>query len=76
VDHESPGADAVPLPQPSASICLASRFPIVVWCGGRSGGYGQPGDREQSQRAGFEAHVVKPVDISQLAATIEKLISR
>lgn len=25
-------------------------------------GYGQPGDRERTARAGFDAHLVKPVD--------------
>jgi two-component system CheB/CheR fusion protein len=25
-------------------------------------GYGQPGDREKTARAGFDAHLVKPVD--------------
>jgi signal transduction histidine kinase len=37
-------------------------------------GYGQENDREESRRAGFDAHMVKPVDIAQLAATIEGLI--
>ena len=25
-------------------------------------GYGQPGDREKTAQAGFDAHLVKPVD--------------
>ena len=29
-------------------------------------GYGQPEDREKSRRAGFDAHVVKPVEIDEL----------
>jgi CheY-like chemotaxis protein len=29
-------------------------------------GYGQPGDRERSRRAGFTAHLVKPVDLATL----------
>ena len=37
-------------------------------------GYGQDSDREQSKRAGFEVHMVKPVDIAVLAATIEQLM--
>ena len=39
-------------------------------------GYGQPGDREQSRRAGFEAHMVKPVDLGDLASAIELLSLR
>ena len=29
-------------------------------------GYGRPRDREQSQRAGFDAHVIKPIDVRSL----------
>jgi len=29
-------------------------------------GYGSPEDRSQSFRAGFDAHLVKPIDMSQL----------
>src|SRR5262245_24600179 len=31
-------------------------------------GYGQPGDRARSEHAGFDAHLVKPVDVPVLAA--------
>jgi signal transduction histidine kinase len=34
-------------------------------------GYGQPRDRLRSREAGFEKHLVKPVDIEQLAALLE-----
>ena len=30
-------------------------------------GYGQPDDRERTRHAGFDAHVVKPVDPDTLA---------
>ena len=33
-------------------------------------GYGQPQDRARSEQAGFDAHVVKPVDPSRLAEII------
>jgi DNA-binding response OmpR family regulator len=36
-------------------------------------GYGQDRDRALSQQAGFDAHVVKPVDPSKLAAAIRHL---
>jgi signal transduction histidine kinase len=33
-------------------------------------GYGQPQDRERSEKAGFDAHLVKPVDPKMLGATL------
>jgi two-component system, chemotaxis family, CheB/CheR fusion protein len=33
-------------------------------------GYGQPQDRTRSQEAGFDAHLVKPVDLSKLAEAV------
>jgi CheY-like chemotaxis protein len=33
-------------------------------------GYGQPRDREQAREAGFDAHLVKPVDFQRLSAMI------
>ncbi len=37
-------------------------------------GYGQPQDRARTAAAGFEAHLVKPVDIEQLRTVIEQLL--
>jgi PAS domain S-box-containing protein len=37
-------------------------------------GYGQPSDYERSRAAGFQAHVVKPVDVHELARLLEQLI--
>ncbi|MGE3547100.1 MAG: ATP-binding protein, partial [Kofleriaceae bacterium] len=36
-------------------------------------GYGQPADRERAQRAGFDAHLVKPVGIDALQALMAEL---
>ena len=36
-------------------------------------GYGQPRERQRSRAAGFEEHLVKPLDIEQLAALLERL---
>jgi CheY-like chemotaxis protein/anti-sigma regulatory factor (Ser/Thr protein kinase) len=36
-------------------------------------GYGQAQDREESALAGFEAHLVKPVDAGQLRAVLESM---
>ena len=45
------------------------RIPIVA-----ISGYGQPADLERSRAAGFAAHLVKPVDIGELADLIERLV--
>lgn len=39
-------------------------------------GYGQPGDRLASTDAGFDAHLVKPVDLTELAQLVATLIQR
>ncbi len=44
------------------------RVPLVAVTG-----YGQPSDRERSEAAGFDAHLVKPVDIDRVAALIRQL---
>jgi CheY-like chemotaxis protein len=37
-------------------------------------GYGQEADRIRSDRAGFERHLVKPIDLQQLAVTLESTL--
>ena len=37
-------------------------------------GYGQPEDRARSAEAGFDAHLVKPVEPDELRETIERLV--
>jgi signal transduction histidine kinase len=36
-------------------------------------GYGRPGDLERSQQAGFAAHLVKPISLDAVQATIDRL---
>jgi signal transduction histidine kinase/CheY-like chemotaxis protein len=47
------------------------RVPLVAVTG-----YGQPSDRERSEAAGFDAHLVKPVDVDRVAALIRRLTER
>jgi CheY-like chemotaxis protein len=35
-------------------------------------GYGQEGDRARSESSGFKAHLVKPLEASQLIAVIDR----
>jgi CheY-like chemotaxis protein len=37
-------------------------------------GYGQERDKRESSSAGFELHIVKPVDLQRLSASIEELL--
>lgn len=39
-------------------------------------GYGQPGDRLNTTDAGFDAHLVKPVDLTELAQLVSALMQR
>ncbi len=39
-------------------------------------GYGQPEDRAKTTAAGFDAHLVKPVDLTQLHAVLARLVPR
>ena len=46
-----------------------TRHALLIACTG----YGQPKDREKSRAAGFDHHLVKPVDTAELLALIEAL---
>ena len=39
-------------------------------------GYGQPEDRARAQQAGFDYHLVKPVDLQQLEQLFEAIATR
>jgi len=36
-------------------------------------GYGQPSDRALSAEAGFDAHLVKPIQVEQLLSLLQRL---
>ena len=50
----------------------APRRPLMV----ALTGYGQPEDRVRSAQAGFDHHLVKPVDVGQLLALLEAPATR
>lgn len=37
-------------------------------------GYGQPADRKRSHESGFDAHLVKPIDVRGLPSLIDELL--
>ena len=39
-------------------------------------GYGQESDRQRTREAGFEEHLVKPIDIDQLTAWLTRRFER
>jgi signal transduction histidine kinase/CheY-like chemotaxis protein len=39
-------------------------------------GYGQASDRELSKQAGFDAHLVKPIELRKLTEVIDQLVAR
>jgi two-component system, sensor histidine kinase len=38
-------------------------------------GYGQPADRERSRAAGFNDHLVKPVDVDRVLEALQRAVS-
>jgi two-component system CheB/CheR fusion protein len=38
-------------------------------------GYGQASDRERTNAAGFQAHIVKPVDFVELTELLDQLLA-
>jgi CheY-like chemotaxis protein len=38
-------------------------------------GYGQVSDQKKTRKAGFAAHVVKPVDVPRLVSLLERLLA-
>jgi PAS domain S-box-containing protein len=65
LDIGLPGIDGHELGRRLRALPELERIQLVALTG-----YGQPSDRERSSRAGFQAHLVKPVDV----AAIERLV--
>jgi len=68
LDIGLPGMDGYELAARLRSDGLSSVRLIAVT------GYGQVTDRERSAASGFDAHLVKPVDVHELARTIRVLM--
>jgi CheY-like chemotaxis protein len=51
-------------------LATMARPPVLV----AVTGYGQPADLERTRAAGFDAHVVKPVDLQQLTELLARLL--
>ena len=52
--------------------CLRQQTGMQSLCLIAVSGYGTDADREQSRRAGFDFHLLKPVDLSQLTAILQQ----
>lgn len=66
LDIGLPGMDGYELAVRLRKLDKAGRCRLIALSG-----YGQDQDRERSTRAGFEAHMIKPVDIAALALLIQ-----
>jgi len=71
LDLGLPLMDGYELARQITDAAVEHRRPILV----AVTGYGQVSDREKSQAAGFDAHVVKPVDTAQLMNVLERLFA-
>jgi signal transduction histidine kinase/ActR/RegA family two-component response regulator len=70
LDLGLPLMDGYELAQQLLARC-SGRRPLLV----AVTGYGQRSDRERTRAAGFQAHVVKPVDFQHLTALLDRLLA-
>jgi PAS domain S-box-containing protein len=66
VDVGLPGLDGYEVARRVRAAAVGGKLRLVALTG-----YGLPDDHRRSQEAGFDAHLVKPVDPARLAAVIE-----
>jgi CheY-like chemotaxis protein len=69
VDIGLPGVDGYAVGRQLRDL-PAGRRPLLV----ALTGYGQPADRQRAIAAGFDAHLVKPVDTAALAAVLARAL--
>ncbi len=67
IDIGLPGLDGYAVARQIRSSLPGGRIFLIALTG-----YGQPHDRRMAQEAGFDAHIVKPVDFANLSDTIAK----
>lgn len=68
LDIGLPGVDGHELGRRLRALPELERIQLVALTG-----YGQPSDRERSTRAGFQAHLVKPVDVTAIERLVREL---
>jgi signal transduction histidine kinase len=67
LDIGLPGMDGYELAEKLRCDPALAKVPMVALTG-----YGQPSDRKRSHAAGFSEHLVKPIDVQQLKAVIDR----
>jgi CheY-like chemotaxis protein len=70
LDIGLPGMDGYELAKQLHSVPGLEHVPIVALTG-----YGQPSDRDRRRAAGFEDHLVKPIDLDRLQSLFVRLTS-
>ena len=71
IDIGLPVMDGYEVAAQITAAAMGRPRPIVV----AVTGYGRAADVARSHAAGFDAHIVKPVDVSQLLRILEQLLS-
>jgi CheY-like chemotaxis protein len=68
LDLAMPHKDGLALCRELRDICSADRVYIIEVTG-----YERTDDREKTRKAGFDAHLIKPLDPALLAATLQQV---
>lgn len=68
IDLAMPGMDGFEVVQAMRGVAGTEQTRFVALTG-----FGQPADRKQTEKAGFDAHLVKPVELETLFGTIARL---
>ena len=66
LDIGLPGMDGIELARRLRQLPATSRSLLIA-----TTGYGQENDRKETRAAGFDHHLVKPIDIKQLFSILE-----
>jgi two-component system CheB/CheR fusion protein len=69
IDIGMPGLDGYEVARRIRTRRDARGLPLIALTG-----FGQEDDRQRAFEAGFDAHLVKPIDFEQLAATVQRLV--